>query len=250
MPNILIDNYPITVFASINLARNVKMSKPLSTQVEEVTVAETFLAALADNGIEYVFANAGTDFAPIIEALVTSSHNDLVVPKFVTVPHENVAIAMAEGYYRVSGKIAAVMVHVTVGTANTICGVMNASRDNVPILVMAGRTPLTEFGDIGSRNIGIHWTQENFDQAGMLREYVKWDYELRNLEQLETVVDRALTVAMSEPRGPVYLTLPREVLAEGPGDFSFDSPSTRIPAAAGIPNPDAIDKGFHDHSFS
>ena len=89
---------------------------------------------------------------------------------------------------------------------------MNASRDNVPILVMAGRTPLTETGDIGSRNIGIHWSQENFDQGGMLREYVKWDYELRDNQPVEKIVNRALDIAMSEPRGPVYLNLPREVL--------------------------------------
>ncbi len=179
---------------------------------KKVTVAETFLAALIDNGIEYVFANAGTDFAPIIEGLVSSSQAGKKTPQFLTVPHENVAVAMAEGYYRVSGKPAAVMVHVTVGTANTICGVMNASRDNVPILVMAGRTPLTETGDIGSRNVGIHWSQENFDQGGMLREYVKWDYELRDNQPVEKIVNRALDIAMSEPRGPVYLNLPREVL--------------------------------------
>ena len=77
------------------------------------------------------------------------------------------------------GKPAAVMVHVTVGTANTICGLMNAARDNVPILLAAGRTPLTETGHIGSRNRSIHWGQEAFDQGGMVREFVKWDYELR-----------------------------------------------------------------------
>ncbi len=188
------------------------MDKVIKISDKQITVAETFLAALMDNGIEYVFANGGTDFAPIIEALVASSQAGFKVPQFVTVPHENVAMAMAEGYYRVSGKPAAVMVHVTVGTANTICGVMNASRDNVPILVMAGRTPLTETGDIGSRNIGIHWSQENFDQGGMLREYVKWDYELRDNQPVEKIVNRALDIAMSEPRGPVYLNLPREVL--------------------------------------
>ena len=188
------------------------MDKAAEISGKQITVAETFLAALADNGIEYVFANGGTDFAPIIEALVLSSQTGSNVPEFITVPHENVAVAMAEGYFRISGKPAAVMVHVTVGTANTICGVMNASRDNVPILVMAGRTPLTETGDIGSRNVGIHWGQENFDQGGMLREYVKWDYELRDNQPVEKIVNRALDIAMSEPRGPVYLNLPREVL--------------------------------------
>ena len=67
-------------------------------------------------------------------------------PRFITVPHENVAMAMAHGYYRICGKPAAVMVHVTVGTANAICGLMNAARDNIPVLLAAGRTPLTETG--------------------------------------------------------------------------------------------------------
>ena len=125
----------------------------------------------------------------------------------MTVPHENVAMAMAHGYYRISGKPAAVMVHVTVGTANAINGIINAARDNIPVLLAAGRTPLTETGSIASRNRPIHWGQEAFDQGGMLREYVKWDYELRGGQPVGAVVDRALDIAMSEPRGPVYLTL-------------------------------------------
>ena len=72
---------------------------------------------------------------------------------------------------------------------------------------------MTESGLPGARDTYIHWAQEMFDQAGMLREIVKWDYELRNGEQLETVVDRALDIATTAPGGPVYLSLPREVLA-------------------------------------
>ena len=204
------------------------------------TTAEAYLALLADRGVDYLFGNAGTDFASVIEALSKAQLGEAKAPVPVTVPHENVAVSMAHGYFLATGRPQAVMLHVTVGTANGVCGIMNAARERIPMLFTAGRTPLTEEGLPGARSIYIHWAQELFDQAGMVRELVKWDYELRNLEQLETVVDRALTVAMSEPRGPVYLTLPREVLAEGPGDFSFDSPSTRIPAAAGIPNPDAI----------
>ena len=65
------------------------------TNSSEMTVAELFLKALYDQGIEYVFANAGTDFAPIIEALVTASQKGNPTPTFLTVPHENVAISMA-----------------------------------------------------------------------------------------------------------------------------------------------------------
>jgi acetolactate synthase-1/2/3 large subunit len=71
-----------------------------------------------------------------------------------------------------------------------------------------------------------------FDQAGMLREIVKWDYELRNGTQLETVIDRALSLAKSAPEGPVYLSLPREVLAEKLAGFTYDSPSRRAAAAS------------------
>ncbi|HJV34333.1 thiamine pyrophosphate-requiring protein, partial [Geomonas sp.] len=127
---------------------------------------------------------------------------------------ENVAVAMAHGFYQVTGRPQAVMVHVNVGTANALNGIINASRDNIPMLVAAGRTPLTEQGQAGSRDIYIHWSQECFDQAGMVREFVKWDYELHSAAQLPEVVDRALEIAMAEPRGPVYLSLPREVLAE------------------------------------
>jgi acetolactate synthase I/II/III large subunit len=185
---------------------------PVTDTAAPIT-AESFLSRLAERGIEYVLANAGTDFAPIIEALARNPGTNRKYPRVIAVPHENVAVAMAHGYYRVSGKPAVVMVHVTVGTANAICGLMNASRDNVPVILAAGRTPLSETGHAASRNRPIHWGQEMFDQGGLVRELVKWDFELRAGEAVESVVDRALDIAMSEPCGPVYLTLPREVLA-------------------------------------
>src|SRR5271166_2300310 len=182
------------------------------SKTQGTMAAHAYIARLAERGIDYVFANAGTDFAPIVEAL--SHATGAKAPRFITVPHENVAMAMAHGYYRIAGKPAAVMVHVTVGTANSINGVINAARDNVPVLLAAGRTPLTETGSIASRNRPIHWGQEAFDQGGMVREFTKWDYELRSGQPVAAVVDRALDIAMSEPRGPVYLTLPREVLSD------------------------------------
>ena len=169
------------------------------SKMQNGMAAEAYIRRLGERGIEYVFANAGTDFAPIVEA-ISQNKGGPKAPRFMVVPHENVAMAMAHGYYRVSGKPAAVMVHVTVGTANAMNGIINASRDNIPVLLAAGRTPLTETGSIASRNRPIHWGQESFDQGGMLREYVKWDYELRGGQPVEAVVDRALDIAMSAPR--------------------------------------------------
>src|SRR5437868_4172488 len=199
------------------------------------SVAEAYLALLADRGIEYLFANAGTDFAPIVEAYAKAAHSGLAAPKPLLATHENLAFSMAHGYAAASGKVPAVMVHVSVGTANALCGVLNASRANVPILFTAGRSPLTEEGLAGARDTYIHWAQEMFDQAGMLREAVKWDYELRNGAQLETVVDRALTLATSPPEGPVYLSLPREVLAEKLFGFTYESPARRVAASPPAP---------------
>lgn len=191
------------------------MATPLpTTAASPQSVAEAFLRSLKAHGIDTVFANAGTDFAPVIEALSRIGSDSDAVPSIVTVPHENLAVAMAHGHYLASGKPAAVMVHVTVGTGNTICALMNAYRDRIPLLLMAGRTPHSEYGHIASRNFPIHWGQENFDQHGMVREYTKWDYELRAGQHPHDILARALEVALAEPTGPVYLTLPREVLAD------------------------------------
>ena len=206
----------------------------------EITVAEAYLALLKARGIDVLFANPGTDFAPIVEAYARAGETGLDFPTPHTVVHETVAVGMADGYWQASGKMAAVMAHVNVGTANALMGLINARRDNVPIFMAAGRSPVTEKGRKGARDRGIHWGQEMFDQAGMLREAVKWDYELRLADQLEAVVERALAVAATPPRGPVYFTMPREIMAEPLPDFRL-SPEPRLrPVPIGAPDPAGI----------
>ena len=211
--------------------------------IESGTVADAYLTLLADRGIDYLFANAGTDFAPLIEAFAKGQETGAKFPKPMTVPHENVAMAMAMGYYLQSGKPQAVMVHVNAGTANALAGLLNAWRGNIPILFTAGRTPFTEDGGVlGQRSGEIHWTQEMRDQRAMTREFVKWDYELPNGHVVEAAVDRALNIAMSEPRGPVYMTLPREVLAGSISGFHYDSPSRHMTPSPPFPDVNAIDQ--------
>ncbi|MBM4443143.1 MAG: thiamine pyrophosphate-requiring protein [Candidatus Rokubacteria bacterium] len=192
------------------------------------STADAYIELLTARGVEYLFANAGTDFAPLIEAFAKRAATGQPSLRPLTIPHEVPAVAMAHGYTMVTGRPQAVMVHVIVGAANAIGGIMNAARSNVPILFTAGRNPITEQGFAGSRDRPIHWAQESFDQGALAREFVKWDYELRNFAQLETVVDRALAIASAEPPGPVYLTLPREVLGERQETFEY-SATTRAP---------------------
>lgn len=191
-----------------------------------VSVARRYLDALYAHGVRHLFGNAGTDFPPLIEALSQARAQGEAGIEPVVVPHEGVAISMAYGAWLASRQPQVVMAHVGLGTANLLCGLFNVARQHVPLLIAAGRTPVLESGALGARNNYINWAQEMFDQAGMLRELVKWEYELRLPEQVEAVVDRAFAIAQSSPPGPAYLVLPREVLAA-----SGPAPAPQAPCA-------------------
>lgn len=216
--------------------------RALLSSFQELTVAEAYLRLLKSRGIDYLFANAGTDFAPILEAYAKSADEQDFLPIPVTVPHENVAIHMALGYWLATRRMQAVMVHVNVGTANAALGIINAARANIPVFFAAGRTPINEKGAFGSRNLHVHWSQEMFDQASMVREFMKWDYELRGAQQLRTIIERALAVADTHPKGPVYLTLPREVLASSATDGPRFPPCRQFVPSEPQPDPRALDE--------
>ncbi|MBV8086127.1 MAG: thiamine pyrophosphate-requiring protein, partial [Chloroflexi bacterium] len=203
------------------------------------STAEAYLEVLASRGIRYFFGNGGTDFGPIVDAYAKRLSTEAPVPTPITVPHEIVAVAMAHGYTMVTGEPQVVMVHTIAGTANATGNVINAARAHVPMLFSAGRTPITEGDMKGSRDGGIHWAQESFDQGSMVREWVKWDYELRHGSDVEGIVDRALAIAQTEPQGPVYLTLPREILAEARESIAYND-RPRMGASDYMPTPEVI----------
>lgn len=202
--------------------------------------AQLYLETLSEGGVDALYAVAGTDFPSVVETYERGGPSAPGLPRPYTVPHENLAVSMAHGDALRTGRAQVAMVHVSVGTANMVCGALNAMRDGVPVVLSAGRTPLTEEGEHGSRTRFIHWAQEMFDQGGMIREAVKWDYELRSAGQAGDVAIRALDIAEAPPPGPVYLSLPRELLArEVPADLPRRA---RSRLAEGAPDPDAIDR--------
>jgi acetolactate synthase-1/2/3 large subunit len=179
------------------------------------TGAEAFLEQVRALGVvRYLFANTGTDHGPLIEALAKTAREDPNDIQPIVVPHELAAVSMAHGYYNVTQKPQMVLVHTLPGTANALGGIINANSSNVPLFLVAGRTPITESEMRGGKSQNIHWRQESRDQGNIVREFVKWDYEVRTNQNLAAVVSRAYKIAMSEPRGPVYLNLPREWLCE------------------------------------
>jgi acetolactate synthase-1/2/3 large subunit len=185
-----------------------------SAQRREITAGAALFARLRTLGVDYVFCNSGTDFPPIIEGLAEASVGDVPLPDAIVIPHEHAALGMAHGYYFATGKAQAVILHTNVGLANGAIGAINAATDRVPVILMSGRTPVTEKGRFGARTVPIGWGQEMRDQAALVREACKWDYELRFPEQIGELLDRAHAIASSTPKGPVYLSLPREVLCQ------------------------------------
>lgn len=122
------------------------------------TASTAFLEALTASGVEYLFSNFGSDHPGLVEALAEAKVSGRKVPKVITCPNEMVALTAAQGYAQVTGRAQAVIVHVECGTQSLAGAVHNVSKGRVPVLIFAGSSPYTQFGELkGSRNEFIQW---------------------------------------------------------------------------------------------
>jgi thiamine pyrophosphate-dependent acetolactate synthase large subunit-like protein len=136
-------------------------------------------------------------------------------PEVILCPHEVVAVHMAAGYALATGRGQAVFVHVDAGTANACMAIQNLFRYRLPVMLFAGRAPYTLHGELtGSRDTYVHFVQDPFDIASIVRSYVKWEYSLPSGIVVKEALARASAFMQSDPPGPVYMMLPRETLAE------------------------------------
>jgi acetolactate synthase-1/2/3 large subunit len=181
----------------------------------EKKVSEAVLDMLRKNDVKYIFTTWGSDHTPIIEAMAKYDALGVGRPEVIICQHEMVAMSAAHGYAQATGKPQGVLVHVDVGTANIGGAVHNAFRSRVPVILMAGLAPITLKGELhGSRDEFIHFLQEPFDQIGIVREYIKWGYELKTSYNVYELFQRAFRIANTEPKGPVYILMAREILEE------------------------------------
>jgi acetolactate synthase I/II/III large subunit len=183
--------------------------------VARYSAAHYFLEGLVDLGVEYIFANLGTDHVSLIEELARWDKQGRKHPEVILCPHEVVAVHMAGGYALATGRAQAVLVHVDAGTANACMAIQNLFRYRLPVMLFAGRAPHTLHGELtGSRDTYVHFVQDPFDIASIVRPYVKWEYSLPSGVVVKEALARASAFAHSDPPGPVYMMLPRETLAE------------------------------------
>ena len=199
---------------------------------DAATGAELLLDSLQEHGVDCIFANLGTDWAPVVEAIARFRKRDAELPRVVLCQHESVALSAAHGYAAATGRAQAVFVHADVGTQNLGGAMHNAFRARAPVLVIGGLSPVTTRGELpGSRSNPIQYWQDVPDQTGIVRQYAKWTGELRTARNVRQVVARAMQVASSEPRGVAYLTAPREPLEE-----RVDDPAPQPPLALPAPS--------------
>src|SRR3954464_5963291 len=185
------------------------------TNSPSYSTAYFFLEGLSELGIEYLFCNFGTDHAPIIEEIAHRRKRGDALPTIITCPHENTAAHMAAGYAFVTGRGQGVLVHVDVGTANTATAMHNIFRSRLPVLLMAGKAPYTTGNElVGSRDTYVHFVQEPFDQASLVRPYLKWEWTLPSGIVVKEALRRAHTIRETKPAGPVYFMAQRETLTQ------------------------------------
>jgi acetolactate synthase-1/2/3 large subunit len=209
------------------------------------TTSHYFLEGLNEIGVDYLFCNFGTDHAPLIEEMARWKREGRAFPPTILCPHENTAMHMAAGYAAITGRGQAVIVHVDAGTANCVLGAHNIRRSRTPLLLMAGKAPFTAHGELeGSRDNYVHFVQEPFDQASLVRPYVKWEWTLPSGVITKEVLRRAHTVSHTDPKGPIYLMLPRETLAETWAESAVHAyPAERYGrASSGMADPAAIEQ--------
>ena len=208
--------------------------------------AEAFLALVLAHGSRYVFINPGTDTFPLQEAWARRREQGLASPEPIMCLHEHTAVSAAHGYFLATHQPQTVIVHVDAGTINAGGALHNAQRGQAGMIFCAGRAPYTWDGEMpGGKDVPIHWWQEQLDQAGIVRGFVKWHYELSRTENIAGIVERAFAVAANAPPGPVYLTLPREVLMLPATNVRMPNTASRTQATRPAADPDALRAAAH-----
>jgi len=208
------------------------------TQIPADEVSDAIVASMALGGIDRLFFMSGSEIAFYQEAIAKAQAHGRPAPRMITMTHEHAGLNAALGYAAVSRKPVATAAHVDAGTLNYGGAIHTAWRSGLPVLMTAGAAPVSYPGSMrGARDRGGHlWMQQVFDQNGIVRQYTKWDHRLDYQDNAGLMVSRALQVALSQPSGPVYMSLPREIAS-----MAVDGARFPTVQQLGIPRPIGAD---------
>ena len=191
--------------------------------------AEAVLRALRSMGVECIFASPGSDWAPLWEALASDSY---WFERYVSSRHEETAIGMALGYAKATGKLPAVIVHTTVGALHTTMIARAALHERIPMVILAGE--VIGFGEPPAPKVGRQWLRLLTDLGGparLMEGCVKWCMALNTPDLLPHTLQRACQLAMSGPRGPVFVSVPTEYLL---AEMRAEAPPAVLPSIPAV----------------
>ncbi len=184
---------------------------------------DIFFEYLVCQDVRYIFGNPGTTELPLVDGC-----NDYPSIEYVLSLHEDVAVAQAIGYARASGKVGVVNLHVTPGVAHGLGNLYNAHRARVPLLVAAGQH---------HTGLLVQDPILTSDLRAIVGQFTKWSYEVRFLEELPMVMQRAFKELVTPPFAPVFVSVPPNVLLEkhdGLGQARVTTPTASMADEAGI----------------
>jgi thiamine pyrophosphate-dependent acetolactate synthase large subunit-like protein len=198
-------------------------------------VSDLVVYLLKRLGVEYVMLNPGATTRGMHESLVTYGGN--VAPEVITCSHEEIAVAMAQGYYLATGRPQATLVHNIVGLQHASKAIYEAWLDQVPMIIIGGTGPV----DADRRRPWIDWIHTAQVQGQIVRDYVKWDDQPQGAQSVAESFLRAYQIAMTEPRGPVYLCLDVELQESRlPEGFTLPDVGRYRPSASPSGDPGAV----------
>jgi acetolactate synthase-1/2/3 large subunit len=201
--------------------------------------AQALLRVLAAMGVERIFASPGSDWAPLWEALAARTAPG-EVPQYLSSRHEETAVAMAVGYAKATGKLPVVVLHTTVGALHAAMIVRQALHERIAMVVLAGES--VSFSEPPAPALGRQWLRLLSDVGGparLMEPCAKWSFGLNSSQLLPHTVQRACQLAMSAPKGPVFVSLPSEFLME---TMNAEPPAVAALPRAASADPRAIDE--------
>ena len=209
-------------------------------ETEGLTGAETLLRVLSHMGVDRIFSSPGSEWSPVWEAFAKAKAQSEGVPLYISSRHEEVAVGMASGYAKSTGKLAAVMIHTTVGALHATMALRGALHEQIPMVVFTGES--LGFGEEAGPDVGAQWLGALADIGGPARlvdHCVKWSYGVNAKSLLPSTIQRACQLAMGTPKGPVFVSLPMEYLFD---KMTKNATAENVPIPAPTADPAAIEE--------
>src|SRR5499433_1764527 len=205
-------------------------------QTKGLTGAQTMLRVLGKMGVERIFASPGSEWSPLWEALAEPGVEGM--PIYMSTRHEEIAVGMASGYAKSTGKLPAVMIHTTVGALHATMALRGALHEQVPMVVFTGES--LGFGEEEGPDVGAQWLGALADIGGPARlvdRCVKWSYAVNAKSLLPSTIQRACQLAMGFPKGPVFVSLPMEYLFD---KMTKNAAAENVPVPSPMADPSSI----------